>query len=103
MNDHISATQDIDLTINIPSTIFDIVNSVTSHVVRMTGHMTFMPNFLWGILLESGSLEDGTPQETDFWITGGFNWLHIISNEHLRDSDFQPPHSALHLNIQSVT
>jgi hypothetical protein len=59
--DHISAIQDTDLTINISPAISDIVNSVASHVGRMTGHMTFIPNFLWGILMESGILQDGTP------------------------------------------
>jgi hypothetical protein len=81
--DHISAIQDTDPTTNISPAIFHIVNSVASHVGRMTGHMTFISNFLWVILLESASLQDGTPhgritlkqqnQETDFLITGGFN------------------------------
>jgi hypothetical protein len=59
--DHISAIQDTDLTMNISPATSDIVKSIASHVGRMTGHMTFIPNFLWGILLKIGSLWNGTP------------------------------------------
>jgi hypothetical protein len=59
--DQISAIQDTDLTTNILPAISHIVNSIATHVARMTGQMTFIPNFLWRILPESGSLQDGTP------------------------------------------